>query len=260
MSFNSWVDLEARCPISIERIKKYYDDFQSNLPSTINLKNINYSKERVLEARSSIDSMITTLIQILYDREILKSSTDKILYGWLLDNLGRYIKRLDEKEDFYVIKFDEPNQNSRVGVGRLSAYCKMLRITSDTLIYESLLKSTQEYDAIVETKDIKKDKRTFLYILFQVIQVTLAIMGGLTREEQGGFKKGIVNTIPTTWQSLMTPTGSEVIRNGFEKETGQKLPDDLKKDLEALSSKKEDEEEELDEEIEEKDEEEDEEK
>lgn len=236
MGFNSWVDLETKCPIPLDRIKKYYEELDSNLPSSIDPNNLNYAKERILEARSNLDSMFTTLIQILYDREILKSSSDKILFAWLVDNLGRYLRKLDEKEDFYIIKFDEPDpKNSRVGISRISAYSKMIRVSADSLIYESLLKSSIEYNEL----KTPKDKRTFLYILFQVIQVTMSVIGGMSREESSGLsKKGMINTIPTTWQSLMTQSGQNLIKSGYEQDTGNKLPKDLEKDLKELNESK----------------------
>jgi len=221
--YNSWVDLERDCPIVIDRIIEHSKSFNNYL--YINFDDLNSSKERLLSARGEFDLMITTLIQLLYDDEVLKKDTDRVLFAWLKDDLGRFIKRLDDKENHLIIDFDEPErEKSRVGVSRLSAYAKVLKTASDSIIYESLLKATKEYYNFKPTEELKREPRTFLYILFHVLQITLSILGGLTRETGGVLKKrGIVNTYPSTWQRLMTNQGQEIIKQGYEEETKTKL-------------------------------------
>lgn len=216
----SWVDLEQRCPINLERIHSYWNEFESYLPIKIRLENLNESKENVLNARSCFDSMVVTLMQLLYDREILEKPEDKILFAWLSDNINRYLKRIDEDEFNLIIKLDEPGEKSLVGISRISAYSKLLRSSADMIIYESLLKATIEYKEFKETAELKKTPRNFIYILFQIIQITLSILGGLAREKSGLTKRGMVQTIPTTWQSLMGSKGQALIRNGYKEDTG----------------------------------------
>jgi len=231
---NYWSDLEGICPVNLKRIERYSKDFNSYLPEKINLDNINKSKEDLFNARASLDSMIITLIQLLYDRNILEQETDKILFAWLIDNFGRFIRRLDEHEDHLLIKFDEPGKDSRVGISRISSYSKILKTASNSLIFESLLKSTEEYNNFKETEQLKRTPRIFLYILFQVLQVSLSVLGGLTREKTGMSKRGVVHTIPTSWQSLMTPKGQEFIREGYKEDTGVDVSE-FDKDLSELS-------------------------
>jgi len=229
----SWSELSHSCPIDISRIEIYAKQFESLLPSKIKKENIDKAKEMVLTARGCFDSMITSLIQILYDRDILKETEDKILFAWLTDNLGRFLKRMDDLEFDLMIKDDEVNGGS-VGISKIASYINLLRTSADSLIYESLLKATNEWKNIKETEEIKKDKRTFLYILFQILHVTLSILGGLTREKTGLTKRGIVQSIPTTWQSLMSPAGQKIIREGYEKDTGIDLSE-FEKDISSLS-------------------------
>jgi len=221
MVVNSWVDLEAGCPIDITRIVKYAKEFNSQIGIKICKTNLDDVKETLLEARSSLDSMLITLLQLLYDREILIGNEDRVLFEWLKDDFGRFMRKLDETEEFLLIKFDEPDKlRSRVGVARLSSYAKLLRTASDSLIYESLLKSTSEYKNFKETETLKRDKRTFLYILFKVIQITLSIMGGVTREKGALTKKGIVSSYPVSWQSLIGDKGQKIIKKGYEEDIG----------------------------------------
>lgn len=230
----SWSQLENDCPINIERIIAHAKECESFIPNKVNLTNLDKAKEDVLTARGSFDATITTLVQILHDREILKKGEDKILFAWLVDNLGRYLKKLDDEEFNLIIKLDGPGDESEVGISRVSSYSKILKTALDSLIYESLLKSTKEYNDFEETDEIKKDKKAFLYILFQVLQVTLSIMGGLTRDKTGMSKRGIVNTIPTSWQSLMSEQGANMVKEGYKEETGVDIDKFDKKSLDFL--------------------------
>lgn len=228
----SWVDLRERSPIDISRLVSHSQGFNSAVGIRISVRNLDNAKRSLMDARAKLDLMITSLQQLLYDKTILQGRTDEVLYGWLIDNVGRYLKTLDEKEEEFLIKFDEVNSPiKRVGVSRLSAYSKALKVASESLVYESLLKSIQEYELIGEKGiDVgggviaKKEPRTFLYILFQVLQVTLSLLGGLAREGKPmGLKKGAVGSYPTTWQSLMNQKGQKEIAEKHEKETGEKI-------------------------------------
>ena len=227
----SWIDLRERSPIDISRLVSHSQGFNSSVGIRISPSNLDSAKRSLIDARGKLDLMITSLQQLLYDRTILKTRTDEVLYGWLIDNIGRYMKTLDDKEEELLIRFDEVNNPiKRVGVSRLSAYAKILRLASESLIYESLLKSIKEYENIDEggTEEggsiIRKEPRTFLYILFQVLQVTLSLLGGIAREGKPiGSKKGSVGSFPTTWQSLIAPTGQKKISEKLESETGEKI-------------------------------------
>ena len=166
----SWVDLEESCPIKISRIVKYATAFDSKI--NLNFSDLDKAKEDVLDARGDFDLMITTLVQLLYDREILKKPQDHILLSYLKEDLGRFLRRLDEREDYLLVEGDHREESkNRVSVSRISSYAKSLRLASNSIIYETLLKSTEEYLAFKETDELKREKRTFLYILFQILQV-----------------------------------------------------------------------------------------
>jgi len=248
----SWIDLRERSPIDISRLVSHSQGFNSAVGIRISVMNLDNAKRSLMDARGKLDLMITSLQQLLYDRTILRGRTDEVLYGWLIDNMGRYLKTLDEKEEDFLIKFDEVNSPiKRVGVSRLSAYSKALKLASESLIYESLSKAISEYEKIGEkgikikydleveeekvegkktTKKvekeitIRKEPRTFLYILFQVLQVTLSLLGGLAREGKPiGIKKGSVGSYPTTWQSLMTLQGQKEIARKHKETTGETI-------------------------------------
>lgn len=225
MALVSWVDLRERSPIDISRLVSHANTFNSYVGVRINIQNLNRAKKSLIDARAELELVFTTLQQVLYDREILKSQVDQILYGWLIDNIGRYQKDLDEKEEDLLIKFDEVNSEiKRVGISRLASYAKSLKIAQQ-LIYESLLKSIEEYSKLKETDKIKKEPRTFLYILFHVLQITMASVGGMTRKgSQSPLKKGQVGSFPTTWQSLVSNNGqTKIAKKHNEENPGEKI-------------------------------------
>lgn len=218
----SWVDLVRDCPLDLERIHSYNKEVESYLPEKIVKQNLNRCKENVLRARGYLDSMFNTLIQMLYNSDILKKSEDKIIFMWLTEDIARYLGKLDEEEAHLIIKFDNPNSDrDMVGVSRISTYAKKVQ-TSKDIIYESLLKATKEYKS---SKDGNKDERTFLYILFQVLMVTMAISGGLQRVQGKITKRNSLSMFPSNYQTLMSKKGSEIIKQGFEEDTGMKVSD-----------------------------------
>jgi hypothetical protein len=226
----SWVDLRERSPIDITRVVSHANSFNSLVGIRISINNLNRAKKSLIDASGEIDLIFTSLYQLLYEREVLKNRIDEILYGWLVDNVGRYLKKLDELEEELLIKFDEVNSDiKRVGISRLSSYAKALKI-ANSIVYESLFKSIKEYESIQETDKIKKEPRTFLYIFFHVLQISMSVVGGLAREgKQGQIKKGQVGNVPTTWQSLISPEGQKRIAKKHEEETGEKIdiPDSI---------------------------------
>jgi len=222
MAIVSWVGLRERSPIDISRLVSHANAFNSFVGVKITNNNLNRAKKSLIDARAELDLVFTTLQQVLYDREVLTGRVDEVLYGWMVDNIGRYQKDIDNKEEELLIKY-ESSDVKMVGVGRISSYAKTLKI-AQSMIYESLLKSVDEYDKVVETEEIKKDKRTFLYILFHVLQVTMASVGGLARQGNGALaKKGQVGSYPTTWQSLISTPGQKKIAEKNETETGEKI-------------------------------------
>lgn len=222
MALISWVGLRERSPVDLSRLVSHANSFTALVGVKITNNNLNRAKKSLIDARAELDLVFTTLQQVLYDRDVLKGRIDEVLYGWMVDNMGRYQKSIDDKEEDLIIKY-ESSDVKMVGVARISAYAKALKI-AQSMIYESLLKSIDEYEKIVETDEIKKNKRTFLYILFHVLQVTMASVGGLARQGTGLMaKKGQVGSYPTTWQSLISQTGQKQIAEKNKDETGEDI-------------------------------------
>ena len=216
----SWVELENDCPIDIGRIVSYAKSFNSK--ATPNLSDLDKAKESLLDARGDLDLMTTTLIQTLYDREILVKPQDTVICMWLREDLARFLRRLDEKEDFLLIEGDHKDDSkNRVSISKISSYAKTLKLASTSVIYESLLKATKEYNFFEETDLLKKEKRTFLYILFQILQVTLSVIASQSRDKSTSFKKNdILNQVSPNWNSMMSKDGQENIKDSYKEQIG----------------------------------------
>lgn len=223
ISITSWSELKSQCPIDIEDICRYHNEFESYLPFCITINNLNKCKEDIIQAREKLDLMITFLIQSLHDKEMLKKKADRLLYSWLIDDLGRFMEELDSKEDMLIVQVDDPKGGGLVGIARLSTYLKHLTLAQEALIYSPLKKAIIEYKSI--SKEELKDMRSFLYILFQLIQTTLSVLGGMTRKKMGGSKRGMVQTLPTSWEALLSEQGQKAIEDNYKVETGSDFLD-----------------------------------
>jgi hypothetical protein len=279
MAFASWVDLRQRSPIDVSRLVSHANSFNSFIGVKISIRNMNNAKKSLINAKGELELMFASIQQFLSDREILKTKIDEIFYGWLIDDIGRYLKRIDEIEQDLLIKFDALDSDvHRVGISRLSSFSNSLKIAC-SLIYESFISSINEYEKIKEGKQvlspkrkgitnyvavaydlnrkkvikekgkplvindgdkpliisieeeipeevavIEKNKRTFLYILFQKVRSTMSTLGGLAREGKTNImRKGQVGSMPTTWQGLLSNEGQKKIARIHESETGEKI-------------------------------------
>jgi len=185
MVFNSWVKLVDECPINLDRIHRYAQDFESKISVRISIYNLNKAKTILLDARGDLDMMFTSLIQLFRNKTKIEEKKEKNIFEHLKDNFSRFLGFLDTKESDLMIKFDEPReQSSRVGISRLSAYAKELRKSCNSVIYEPLFTATEEYNNLEE-----KNKQTeyFVYIFFDILQDTMSVIGG--EERKPGLKK-----------------------------------------------------------------------
>ncbi len=204
MVFNSWVDLKEKCPIDLERLHRYAKDFESRVGININHIGVNNSKTILLEARGDLNNMFNMLIQGLYKKDILEKGEDTIVFHVLSDDFSRYLKSLDEREKDLLISIDDPRTADMAGVSRLASYQKELRTASDSIIYESIFKASEDYNNLDE-KD--RELRKFFYMLFCITQVKLSVFGGMGREKG----KRIVSSALRGYESMMGQKGQELI-------------------------------------------------
>ncbi len=211
MVFNSWVNLKEKCPIDLERLHRYAKDFESRVGININYIGVNKSKTILLESRGDLNNMFNMLIQLLYKKDILTESEDKMLFKWLSEDFARYLKNLDDREKELLTDFDNPKEVNNIGISRLASYQKELRTSSDSIIYESLFKASEDYN---DLEDDKKELRKFFYMLFCIIQVKLSIFGGMEREKGKRIQRNLVSS--AGWENLMGEKGQKFIEDADE--------------------------------------------
>lgn len=226
-SLSTWADLEEHCPISIQRIGYYYSKFRSRSSMPVsNVIFLEYAKESLIEARGSLDMMLTTLMQNLYDNEMYQERTDIVLFQWLQGDIKDLINFVNDREQSLIITKDYTT-GSLIGITHVASYIKIMNNIASA-VFESLVKATREYNNVPEEGfgEIKKDKRMFLYILFQVIRVSFSVLSGYTKESAESIKKrNILNSMNAPYTSMMTKTGQTKIEDAYTKQTGQELPE-----------------------------------
>lgn len=230
LNFNTWVELREYCPIGVDRIVHYANDFEALVNVRISESNLNKAKRSLIEARGKLDLMITTLNQLLYDRKVLENRVDEVLHLWLLDNLGRVLKQIDKLEADLMVDYDNPDPDkSRIGISRLSSYAKTLRTFEQSIIFETLLKATKEYWSFDEKEGIERKPKTFLYIMFHILQITLFTLGSISRTSSGSgsvSKKETANYYPGTWEGMLKKEGQKRIVEAHKEETGEEIPEE----------------------------------
>jgi len=175
---------------------------------------VNYIK---VNHHGSKNGISEKLIQVLKPKIAVISVAAKNSYGHPHQEVIDLLKRVDEKEEQWLIRYDEVgNTSNLVGISRLSAYAKLMRTISNSVIYESIYRANYEYRHLQGNEKLKKEPRTYLYILFQILNVTLAVSGAITREDKGLNRKGTVMNFPTSYQSLMGNAGQNLIKRGYE--------------------------------------------
>jgi len=229
----SWADLEEHCPINIQRIGYYYSKFKarSSMPIS-NVIFLEHAKESLIEARGSLDMMLTTLMQNLYDKEMFQERTDVVLFQWLQGDIKDLINFVNDREQSLIITKDYPTGSS-IGITHVASYIKIMNNIASA-VFESLIKATIEYNRVPEEGyvDIKKDKRMFLYILYQIIKVSFSVLSGYTKESSDSIKKrNILNSMNLPYTTMMAKTGQDKIEEAYTKQTGQELPDIITEEM-----------------------------
>jgi len=240
LTITTWAEIEEQCPIDVSRIKHYGRKFRSLISFPINLATLDMAKVKLFESRNNLDLMITTLMHLLDNTDILVKKADKILYSWLKEDLGRILASLD-KFDTDIANKDDPNKiMNKVGISSLLAYEKRMKNIYYSL-FETLINSIKEWEA---REKEKKEPRTFFYIFFCKMQITISLLGSLTREQQKVSAKGLFNQYPMGYENLLSESGqsqiNEIYKNDPEYKT-MKIPENFLEETDSeVNSEEED--------------------
>lgn len=223
MASYSWANLKSFCPIDLSDLDKHITEIELVINTQITLDNLEEQKERLIMASGELEILMTRLLTLLYDHKILKTEVDKAIYSFLKDDVSRYLGMIDEKQNQLLEVFDGKN-DGRVGIGRTSAFKKVIQVSLYGVVYYSLTFSSVEYVNIKETEEIKKDLDTFLRILFLVLSISMSTVGGLPRAKSGGgiLSKGHFSS-PTTWRTMFTKEGVDDVKKEYKERYGDNL-------------------------------------
>jgi len=233
LAITTWAEIEEQCPIDISRIKHYGKKFKSLISFPINLATLDMAKVKLFESRNNLDLMITTLMHLLDNTDILVKKADKILYSWLKEDLGRILASLD-KFDTDIASKDDPNKiMNKVGISSLLAYEKRMKNIYYSL-FETLIKSIKEWQSL--DKERKKEPRTFFYIFFCKTQIVISLLGSLTREQQKISAKGLFNQYPMGYENLLSESGQSQINEIYKNDPEYKKMEIPSNFLEEMDS------------------------
>ena len=256
----SWVNLERIFPqeLEISEIIRKAKLIDNELSFTPNLEELDKYKTTLLKTKADIEILIADIVSFLQNPELQKTVLDNVLYELLKRDLAGYIGLIDERQNQLVEVHDGENLS---GVGRTMAFRGVLLVALHGIIYGSLYDACTEYnntpdtfnikdkrikkktttskDSIEETEEYenfereeRRDLSTFTRILFHVLSIKLAVLGGLERRKTMS-KSGYSGLSSQNWKASYTKPGVEKIANAYKEETGQDIKDEImtEKDL-----------------------------
>ena len=209
----SWVALKGMCPVDISEVISYVDSIEIAINKKGEDKNLDELKEKLIIASANLEIMITRLMSLLYDIEIIKTPIDKAIYDLLKDDLTGYMAIVDEKQKSCIEVFDG---ESGSGIGRTSAFKKVLMVSLYGLIYHSLKTSSIEY---MNLRKEDKGKNDFLRIFFLMMSINLSTLGGLPRRKGTGLSTHKNMNI----RSIFKKPFEEQVREEYKERYGQDL-------------------------------------
>lgn len=204
----SWVKLKGKCPMDISEVVKHAESIETILKQQVVKNRIEDYKERLILASGELEIMISKLITLLYNIDTIKSDVDKAVFSFMKDDLSGYIAMIDDKQNKLLEVHDGQLLS---GVGRTSAFKKIISVALYGIIYHSLNYTSNEFNSIKRDEGIEKDMRTFLRIFFLILSINLSTLGGLPRRKSSG---GLLKTEykPSSWRAMFTQGGESEIR------------------------------------------------
>ena len=168
-------------------------------------------------ASTDIEILLTKLVSLLYDIDAIKTPIDKAIYDYLRDDISAYIGIIDEKQNKLLEAHDGEVKS---GVGRTSAFKKVLNVALYGIVYNSLYFASVEYRNYTPSEEIKKDNRLFLRLLFLIMSINLSTLGGVPRRKGVGLtaQKNI------NIRSMFKKPFEDKVREEYKERYGEELP------------------------------------
>ncbi len=150
-------------------------------------------------------------------------------FNWMMDNLGRIDRKLDEMQDDVT---EKSAVNAQLAISKIKKYAVFLQESMENMVYnpvinaiESYRKKEQELTRAnqrlidLERQSDVTDKELFIYLLFLEVYHASTSTGSIMRDEiikQGS--KGSTNTLPSNPSSTLSqnPSGTQQVPNFSE--------------------------------------------
>lgn len=180
--------------------------------------------ERLAIARKHLDNCIILLKNELEPErnEYIKkiNNVEYEHYKWLISNLGRVSKRIDDNSGIIKELLNESQWDKRVDSPyRINVHKTFMQECMNNLVIYPIIRSYLKFHSFngkYDGKEIQKDKDLFLYFLFLEVYHSSEFLGALTRESQMGSKNAL--SAPTGSPSLF-PLNARISSSQESKET-----------------------------------------
>ena len=225
---STWSDLEVSCPANIDNIKLHYLRFVSKF-SFFKTGAIysDRAKESLLESAGEVRAMITSLSQLLSGPSLIRNTQDMLTFSLFRNHLSNLYEFINSRERDIVL---DKEKYKIVTPAHISSFSTFLREIADT-VFDCLSKTTKDFFSpeFEETEEIKRDRRTFLYMLFNNVFSAFSVIAGYMNMWKGASAK----TLPTKAdvmnlpiQYMMNGDAYEKIKDSYTEISGRQAPNE----------------------------------
>ncbi len=218
--------LKHFCPISLERFCHHTRNFDINIETSFDFE---VARKDLIRARMDLDLLVSSILQSLYDSSAIRKTSDKIQLEKLETKMEMLTRGLNKAEDALVTT-EMYNEEKKITFAQLHIYTRKLKSVRNVFV-ESLIASTKEYYRFEETEKIKKEPRTFLYILFSILDISLPTVS--TSDSKVDTPKNIYQkgafSVPMSWQGSMSKKGQELIKDKYISNDSKSPQDEVSK-------------------------------
>jgi len=202
-----WIDIEEKSNINIDDIIYVSKEYDLIMDTEL-YEDVNETRLLLIKARSLTERLKTLVFSLFFpeENEYIKKYPRE--YAWLVDNIGRVNKQLDEFERDNIFGLDTIKKLGE-DISKSSiflAYAEKLRENIDMLVYDPLKRAAKRYfneQKVIkdgEEKEVIKDKDLFAYFVFLEMTHNASLLGGLARQKNAYGKAGLsLQKNPTTF-------------------------------------------------------------
>ena len=219
-----WEELTARANslIDLTEVVKLAREVEELL--SIDEDYLKESKNKILQAKFSIDILLRVLFTLLRKDFVSNKKTDTIVFHAFQENYGRLIWRLDKEVEFWK------TASSSIDLIRL----KITAGEIEEILYGDIyypLDSAIKWEIENSKVEEEEKRRNFFYALFWAVTNNVRVFGSEARVREGksGFKKwGSLSGTPLpSYEYLLSEKGQNLLEKGIDDST-KKIVEEIK--------------------------------